>query len=130
MHYNYYMIKSSLQYDRRKGPDFWIRTMQIIQIVSWLLIVPVLIFIQKARPSLATVLDTIFDVTRTQTWDVNALGVIIVLLTLMLFLSIFGLIINFSRKKRKTDKIRFSFILLSIASIIGILSYIFSFVVS
>ncbi len=109
--------------NKRRGPDFVIKVINTISGVSWLLIFLVFLFISMAKPrfeGFSRGMGTIHG-----TWDSNLLAVVAGLLVLLVALSAVGIIFNFLRMKRKSDRIRATLVLSGVLAFIGLLVMIF-----
>jgi len=107
----------------RRGPDSIIRTINFISGISWIMIFAILIFFALAKPQMRG-----FDRQMNMLggfWNKEYLQIAFYLMMFQLIMSIFGLIMNSRRMKRKTDTWNASLILSGSASIIGIIIYTF-----
>ncbi|RQD69743.1 MAG: hypothetical protein D5S00_05770 [Tindallia sp. MSAO_Bac2] len=110
--------------NRRKGQDLWLKTIQCIGIISWLLMIPLLILIDQAKPQFETFFDRYFDIQVDAGWDYEVFRYALYLMVAMLILSGIGLLINKTRHKRKDDYYRINLIIIFMLSLLGIIYYI------
>jgi hypothetical protein len=109
--------------NKRRGPDFVIKVINTISGVSWILIFLVFLFISMAKPKFqgfSRGMGTIQG-----SWDAALLNVVAGLLVLLIALSAVGIIFNFLRMKRKTDRIRATLVLSGVLALVGLLALIF-----
>lgn len=111
--------------ERRKGPDIIVKSVWAVSAISWLLIIFALAFADKARPQSETFFDRYLGKTARSFWDENLLRYAFIIFIINLVVCIIGFVLNMQRQRRKTDKISKSIILLGIASLSGILWYLF-----
>jgi len=111
--------------ERRKGPDIIVKTVWVVSAVSWLLIIIALAFAQKAAPEIETFFDRYLGKTVRSYWDENSLRYAFIIFIINFIICVAGFILNMKRKRRKTDKVSKSIILLGLASLFGILWYLF-----
>lgn len=110
--------------NKRRGPDFVIKVINTLSGVSWVIIFLVIIFISIAKPKFqgfSRGMGTIQG-----TWDASLLGIVAVLLVLLIALSVVGIIFNFLRMKRKTDRIRVTLVLSGVFALMGLLILVFN----
>jgi len=104
--------------NQRRGPDFIIQSIGWFSTTSWI----ILIFIYGALVFLNPAL-------RGVTWNnlparnISAgwLAILYSMFILLIIINIAGIIFNFVRLKRKTDRIRTTFLISIIAAIIGLI---------
>lgn len=110
--------------NKRRGPDFVLKVINTISGVSWLLVFMVFVVIAMAKPKFqgfSRGMGTIHG-----TWDTTLLNIVAGLLVLLIALSAVGIIFNFLRMKRKTDRIRATLVLSGILALVGLLALIFN----
>lgn len=113
---------------RRKDPVLWI--ISVFGVVSWTLLVPSLLLIEKARPQLETFFDRVLELEVRASWDETAYLYAFFLMLLVLLVSGFGLILNvFFRNRRKTDSIRINLVLVFLISLLGVVMYVVRFMI-
>jgi len=113
--------------DRRKKPDALCKWLEIASIAVWVILFCVLIFFENARPQIETFFDRFFGIEVRETWDDSKLNTAFYLLVFLLLFSAFSIFLNSKRLKRRTDRIRKSFIISLVGSVIGIVIYLFGY---
>lgn len=113
--------------DRRRGPDIWLRSIQMIGMISWGLMLPLLYLIDRAKPEFETFFDKMFDIQVRSTWDLEVYKWAVYLMVILAVLSGTGLLINKSRKRRKEDYYRINLIIMLLLSVAGVLYYLIRF---
>jgi hypothetical protein len=111
------------QYERRKGPDLWIKLLTWAGLLSCICLVAALFIAAIAKPEAATFFDRFYNLRLRQTWNLELMRYLFYMLLVCSFSSIAGLIINSKRKQRKTDHIRVSLIVMLCISIFGLIQY-------
>ncbi|WP_017756716.1 hypothetical protein [Calidifontibacillus oryziterrae] len=112
--------------DRRRGPDFWSKALVVAPIIAWILLFLILSVIHTAQPEAYTFFDRILNLSQRRTyWDSHVLKSAFYTSIILLVLSIFFLIVNKYRHKRKTDRYSYSLIITMIFSFAMILFYFF-----
>lgn len=114
--------------ERRIKADILCLWLEISSIVIWVALFVVIILWQSAGPQTETLMDRLFSVERRSNWDFKLLNIVINLLVFLFTYSAVSIILNFKRLKRSTDRIRLSFIISILSAAIGILIYIFVFI--
>ncbi|HQO41129.1 MAG TPA: hypothetical protein PK986_11715 [Spirochaetota bacterium] len=104
--------------NRRKGPDFIINMIKWISIVIWIIIAIVVILLMVSNPTSAGMQMSRPALQTTSSKAVNS--AIFLLLVIQLIMSVSGLVFNFTRLKRKTDRLRISLVLSGLFAILGI----------
>jgi len=110
--------------NKRRGPDFVIKVINILSGVSWIILFLVVVFISMAKPKFQGFGRGMGSIQGT--WDTSLLGIVAVLLVLLIALSAVGITFNFLRMKRKTDRIRATLVLSGVLALIGLLALIFN----
>jgi len=113
--------------DRRRGPDIWLRAIQMIGMISWGLMLPLLYLIDRAKPEFETFFDKMFDIQVRSTWDLEVYQWAVFLMVILAVLSATGLLINKSRKRRKEDYYRINLVIMLLLSVAGVLYYLIRF---
>lgn len=113
--------------DRRRGPDFWFKSLRWFAVGSWLIMFLALIFFAIAKPEETTFFDRQFNVKRESASNLTLISVIFYFMITGFCLSITGFFINLKRLRRKNDEFRISLILVGLISFGGILLYLFVF---
>lgn len=111
--------------ERRKGPDAVVKAVWWTAGISWLLFVAALIFVETARPEIATFFDRQFNISIRDYWDENVLLYVFIIHVLNYAVCVIGFIFNMARHKRKTDRFNRSILVLGALSLAGILWYLF-----
>jgi hypothetical protein len=104
--------------NRRKGPDFIINLIKWISIAIWIIIGIVVILLMVANPTSPDLQRGWVALPTTSLKAVNS--AIFSLFVIQLIMSVAGLLFNFTRLKRKTDKLRISLVLSGLFAILGI----------
>lgn len=108
---------------RRKGPDPWIRSLRYLALAGWALMIVALVILDRAKPQVETFFERVYDIRLQQQWDMDLARYLLWLMVLGLVLSLFGIIINACRKRRRTDQWRLSLFVLGLISLAGIILY-------
>lgn len=111
--------------ERRKGPDFWMKSLRWFAIVGWLFMLAALLIFAKAKPKVEAFIERYYNIELRATWDMELMSHIFFLMILGVCISIVGFVINTKRHRRQTDEYRVSMILLGLISIFGIILYLF-----
>lgn len=114
--------------ERRIKADILSQWLEISSIVAWVALFVIIVMWQIASPQTETLLDRLFNVERSTAWNFNLLNIIFYILVFLFAFSAVSIILNSKRLKRRTDRIRLSFIISIFGSIIGIIIYIFAFI--
>ncbi|MBM4054246.1 MAG: hypothetical protein FJ264_06140 [Planctomycetes bacterium] len=109
--------------DRRKKPDVWIRALQLFIIVSWVAAIGAIVVIGIASPKIETFFDRKLEVNLRKTWNTDVAKYFLYMMIAGLCASIFGIIINTRRHRRKSDQYYYSLMFFGLASIAGIILY-------
>ncbi len=113
--------------ERREKPDIVCRWLEIAAILVWIVLFCAILFYQNAQPQAETFLDRYFELKLRKTLDYHQMSIVLYLLLSLFVLSAVSLFLNFRRLKRSTDRIRLSFVISLVGSVVGILLYIFIF---
>jgi len=113
--------------ERRKKPDALCIWLEIASAAVWVIFFCVLVFYQKARPQVETFIERFFGIEVRDTWDYSKLDIAFYLLVFLFLFSAFSIFLNSKRLKRSTDRIRKSFIISLVGSVIGIIIYLFGY---
>lgn len=103
--------------ERRVKPDLLIRLIQGITIVGLLMMLPILIFIERARPEMESLFDRWFRTSVQDGWITEFLVYALVLTAANLAITSVGVVLHFKRNKRREDRYRFSLMLPFVFSI-------------
>ena len=90
--------------ERRQGPDLWVKFLKAAAILVWLAMLVILLIIDQAKPEFENFFSRLFNVTLRQDWDTDILAYAFYLSVLMLIFSIFTLLVNRKRHRRKSDR--------------------------
>lgn len=113
--------------DKRRGPDFWVKSLTWFGLIGWFIIVLGLAVIDQAKPKTETFLDKhhSIEIKEQLFWNHDLTLLFFFLMILGLVISGGGLLVNSTRMKRKGDEYRLSLILVAIISIAGMFFYFF-----
>lgn len=110
--------------EKRKENGPLLKIISVFGLVSWLLMLPVLVLLEKAKPELETFFDRWMHLSAQPNWDVTLYRYAFYLMLLVMFLSFFGLILNSFRMRRSTDSWRINLILVFLLSLSGVVYYL------
>lgn len=116
-------VKNDAQ-ERRRGPDIWIKFLRVAAIFVWMALLIILSLIDKAKPQVENFFSHLFNVTLRQSWDTDLLTYACYVSIIMLVFSIFALLVNMKRHRRKSDRYSKSIIIMIIFSIYVIYFYV------
>ncbi|KXG77468.1 hypothetical protein [Thermotalea metallivorans] len=119
--------KENEYYDRRKGPDIWVKLVRWLGFIAWGIMFFIITITDRAKPQAETFFERLFKVQIRQTWDFGLIRYAFYLMITLCILCVIGLIINSRRHRRKTDRYNFSLILMMGLGIIGIIMYLVNF---
>lgn len=109
--------------ERRKGSGPLLKIISLFGFISWVLMLPVLVLVQKAKPEIETFFDRWINLEVNSTWDLTLFRYAFYLMLIIMLLSLFGLALNALRMRRKTDSWRVNLILVFLLSLSGIIYY-------
>lgn len=112
---------------RRRGPDFLIRFVQWVGGLSWLILLAALAILEKAQPQEESFFSRLQHQELRTWWDLELAKYFFYIMVLLFSLSLFTLLINSRRLKRKSDRLNISVIIIAIASLIGSVLYLIYF---
>ncbi|MCK4950751.1 MAG: hypothetical protein KAS48_02955 [Gammaproteobacteria bacterium] len=127
------MHKNPFQYrrpERRIGPDLWTRALCWVGIAGWMIMLAVYVLLDRAKPERGTFIDTMYfeqlgiPVNVDSRWDMGLVEVVFYLMVLSLCVSIAGLLINATRRKRNDDGFRKYLVVLGLISVFGVVYYL------
>lgn len=98
--------------DRRKGPDWFSRLINILNVLSWFVFVVALAIFHYARPELNNIILEFHKIPIREHWIITLKQYLFISLYLSVFFSAVSLIGNQLRSKRKTDFKRYNLIFL------------------
>ncbi|MBB6214355.1 formate hydrogenlyase subunit 3/multisubunit Na+/H+ antiporter MnhD subunit [Anaerosolibacter carboniphilus] len=119
--------KRDVYYDRRKGPDLWVRLVNWLGLLAWGIMFFIIAITDRAKPPMETFFDRLFKVKVRQTWDIGLLQYAFYLMIALCVLCVIGLLINSRRHRRKTDKYNISLLLMMGLGIFSIIMYFANF---
>lgn len=114
--------------ERRRGPDIFVKLVHWIGIIAWIFATIILVIIEAAKPEFETFFDRMLNLHLRTTWDLDVAQYAFLFMLLLFYVCVIAILINSRRMKRKTDRFNKSIIALAILSLIGIVVYIFSFI--
>ena len=104
--------------NQRRGPDFIIKVIGWISTFSWIILITIVGILMVLNPALRGVTLTYIPARQiTPGW----MSFLYFMFVLLIIINISGIVFNMVRLKRKTDRIRITFFISIIASIIGII---------
>lgn len=110
--------------ERRKKNGPLLKIISVFGFVSWLLMLPVLVLLEKAKPELQTFFDRWMNLDVQSSWDVTLYRYAFYLMLLVMFLSFLGLVLNAFRMRRSTDTWRINLIVVFLLSLSGVIYYL------
>lgn len=110
--------------ERRKGSGPLLNIVSVFSLVSWLLMLPILVLVQQAKPQLETFLDRWVGSEIEPTWDLTLYRYAFYLMLVVLVLSFIGLVLNAFRRRRTTDSWRINLIVIFLLSLSGVIYYL------
>ncbi len=108
--------------NRRRGPDFVIKVINVIAGSAWICIFMIFVFVALAKPKFEGFRRGMGAIQGG--WNAGWLDIVFFLLVFLVLLSIAGIVFNFMRMKRKTDKIRATLVLSGVLAFLGILAFL------
>lgn len=106
--------------ERRKKPDIICKLLEIAVVIVWCLIFAILCLVHFSKPVKQTFFDHLFGIQVNKSINYDLLNTAFYLLIFLFIFSLISLFFNSKRLKRRTDRIRISFILSLIGSLAGI----------
>ena len=113
------------QQNRRKGPDFWLRSLSVLTVAGWLLLFISFVLFDLARPETETLFHHIMGVLPQKGWNVTLRNAVFYLVIGCQGASMIGVWVNGRRMRRKSDRYRWSIMGLGITSSFVALLFIF-----
>jgi hypothetical protein len=109
--------------NRRKGPDYVVKLISFFSFVTWMIFFITLIVFHMASPRMGS-----YHAVRVNYFDMGSAVVIIkVLLFINIIISVWGIIANTMRNKRKTDTFRSSLVASTLLSLVGFIIVVIKF---
>ena len=109
--------------ERRRGPDFWVKLINWVASVAWIMMLVGLYLFEKAKPRFSTFFDRSFEVPVATGWDYDLIRRMMLAMLAVLSLCTIGLAINSQRHKRRDDRYNLSLIILGVISSIVIIIF-------
>ncbi|NLK73211.1 MAG: hypothetical protein GX285_09360 [Clostridiales bacterium] len=117
---------NGVTYERRKGPDVFNQSVRWISIIGWFIFIFSILLIREAAPQNETFLDRFYNASVRTHWNDALLVCSFVFMLILTILCFYAFICNLKRRRRATDKLSYSIIILGIISIIGIIVFGFT----
>ena len=109
--------------ERRKKKDIICKFLDAAVIIVWLIIIAVLSVVHFALPRKENFFDRLLKAEVRTTMDYSLLDTAFWLLVFLFVFSLISIILNTKRLKRRTDRMRKSFVISLTGSLIGIVVY-------
>jgi len=109
--------------ERRKGEDFWLKTIKILAVIAWAIFTVSIYLLGKAQPQIESFFERWLKVSVRKEWDSRLLKYFFNFMIIIFYLSGSGLIINTRRHKRKTDSYNKTLIIFFFISAFCLLIY-------
>lgn len=109
--------------DRRKKPDLLVKSVRWFIMGSWLTVVAAVVIIGIAKPKFKTFFDKWREVNLRTTWNTDLAKYFLYAMIIGFCTSVFGILIDLKRHRRKDDQHHYSLEFIGIVSIIGIIMY-------
>ena len=113
--------------ERRKRPDWVVRSSTIIAAIGWVLAFIALLFIDRASPHEENFITRYLNIRIVSFWDTTLLRGAFAMILASFAASIIGLILNATRSRRKTDRYNKLLIAISVASTGLLVFFVVSF---
>jgi hypothetical protein len=113
--------------EKRNGPDFYIKWIKTSSYIVWFFLAVFVFLTDLAKPQEATFFDRLLDVSVRTIWDKQLLTYAFIIAITLFTYSLFSLLLNCKRLKRKSDHLNVSLIISTVISAVGILLYIIFF---
>ncbi len=111
--------RRSRRRDRRQRRDVLLRSLRWFSVIGWGLVIASIYLVSEAKPRATTFFARINNLAAERGWDMQLMYYVYWMLFGALVLGLLGIVINLMRKRRKSDELYFSLVLLSIVSISG-----------
>jgi hypothetical protein len=112
-----------LFHDKRKDSDFWVAYIKAVGMLNWIIILAMILIIDSWFPKSETFFDRLFDINRTDFWQMDITPLLVFLVGLMFITSSTALIANTRRLKRNCDSFNLSNLMGFIVSWTAIIIY-------
>ncbi|GGA69337.1 hypothetical protein GCM10011369_08740 [Neiella marina] len=103
--------------DRRKGPDWRVRTLRGLAILAWLLFIISLLLFHFARPEMDSGIARYYELEIRQFWDPSYTGPLMYFVWSSCVISLLSLIANRQLSRRAGDTRRYNLILLTVITV-------------
>jgi fumarate reductase subunit C len=107
--------------EKRRKPDALIRLVTVISTIGWFMVMICSAITIYAKPEQTNMFYQMFNVPLRSRWNYSLLDIVFILLIFLFILSIFGIIMNAMRQRRKTDKMNKSLIFQAVMSLVGMI---------
>jgi hypothetical protein len=109
--------------ERRQGPDLLVRWVKWTGYCAWILALIIIGITTYAKPQIETFFDRLLEVKLRKTWDMELMQYAFYLMVATFILCSIALVVNFRRKRRKSDRFNKSILFLGIVSLFGAILY-------
>ncbi|MCL2499861.1 MAG: hypothetical protein FWE90_05940 [Defluviitaleaceae bacterium] len=113
--------------ERRSRPDWMVKGATVLNVIAWLLTSVSLLAIDIASPNLDNMFTHYFDTVERSVWDEFWILMAYILLVLSVVACLTSFIFHIMRKRRKTDKLRKSIVIIGALTLIGFALFIYRF---
>jgi uncharacterized membrane protein YidH (DUF202 family) len=113
--------------ERRKQPDWAIKGASVLNVIAWLLSAVSLLVIDIASPNQENMFTHYFAGAERVVWDEFMILLAYIILVLSVVSCLSALVFHLMRKRRKTDKLRVSIIIINVLTILGFVLFIYRF---
>jgi len=110
-------------FNRRKGPDIWAKFIKFASITVWGMMLLILLIVDQAKPEVEDFFSRLFKIDLQTNWNYHLLSYAFYLSIVAFIFALFGLYIDMSRHRRKTDKYSKSLITMLCFSLLIIVLY-------
>ncbi|MCL2203552.1 MAG: hypothetical protein FWB88_06405 [Defluviitaleaceae bacterium] len=119
--------KGDHPHERRKQPDWMVKGSTILCVISWLLSISAVLVIDIAAPDQANLLTHLLGGEERAVWNTALILLAYIMLVLSVFACVAAFVFNILRMRRKTDKLKWSILSITILTVGGFLLFTFSF---
>ncbi len=89
--------------ERRCKIDIWVKTLNLVNFLAWILIVVILVVFERARPQFESFFDRFYKLKLRVNWDMKFIDYLIWLVAVCIIISISGLLLGLARARREED---------------------------
>lgn len=115
-------------HNRRRGRDWMVKTVTWVSRAAWALVFIIFFVITCAKPAGDDFFSRLFQITPDTEWAMGLLRLAAYMMSFTFLLCVAGLIMNFRRNRRKTDRLNPSLILIGAMSLVGaVVSFVLFF---